>query len=153
MPQTRRTVLLAAAAALLAQAPSCEAQALEITVYKTPWCGCCGGWVKHLQAAGFVTEVVEVDDLAPVRARHGVPFELSSCHTGVAGGCVFEGLVPIADVERVLKEKPKALGLTVPGMPIGSPGMEVPNAAPQAFDTLLLLKDGTTRVFARHGAA
>ena len=152
MPQTRRTVLLAAAAALFAPAAACAAQAREITVYKTPWCGCCGGWVKHLRAAGFTTEVVEVEDLAPIRAKHGVPFELSSCHTGVAGGYVFEGHVPIADVERLLKEKPKALGLTVPGMPIGSPGMEVPNAAPEVFDTLLLLKDGTTRVYARHGA-
>jgi hypothetical protein len=152
VPQTRRTVLLAAAAALLAPAAACAAQAREITVYKTPWCGCCGGWVKRLQAAGFTAEVVEVDDLAPVRAKHGVPFELSSCHTGIAGGYVFEGHVPIADVERVLTEKPKALGLTVPGMPIGSPGMEIPNAAPEAFDTLLLLKDGTTRVYARHGA-
>ena len=152
MPQTRRTVLATAAAALLAPAAACAAQAREITVYKTPWCGCCGGWVKHLQAAGFVTEVVEVQDLAPIRQKHGVPFELSSCHTGVAGGYVFEGHVPVADVERVLKEKPKALGLTVPGMPLGSPGMEVPNAKPEAFDTLLLLKDGTTTVFARHGA-
>ena len=153
MQQTRRTVLLTAAAALFAPAAACAAQAREITVYKTPWCGCCGGWVKHLQAAGFKTQVVEVQDLAPIRAKHGVPFELSSCHTGVAGGYVFEGHVPVADVERVLKEKPKALGLTVPGMPIGSPGMEVPGAAPEAFDTLLLLRDGTTRVFARHGAA
>ena len=152
MPQTRRTVLLTAAATLLVPATACAAQAREITVYKTPWCGCCGGWVKHLRAAGFTTEVVEVEDLAPIRAKHGVPFELSSCHTGVAGGYVFEGHVPIADVERLLKEKPKALGLTVPGMPIGSPGMEVPNAAPEVFDTLLLLKDGTTRVYARHGA-
>ncbi|HEX5775087.1 MAG TPA: DUF411 domain-containing protein [Caulobacteraceae bacterium] len=152
MPQTRRTILLAAAATFFAPAAACAAQAREITIYKTPWCGCCGGWVKRLQAAGFTTEVVEVQDLAPVRARHGVPFELSSCHTGVAGGYVFEGHVPVADVERVLKEKPKALGLAVPGMPIGSPGMEVPNGKPEAFDTLLLLKDGTTKVFARHGA-
>ena len=153
MHQTRRTVLATAAAALLAPAAACAAQAREITVYKTPWCGCCGGWVKHLQAAGFVTEVVEVQDLAPIRAKHGVPFELSSCHTGVADGYVFEGHVPVADVERVLKEKPKALGLTVPGMPLGSPGMEVPHAKPEAFDTLLLLQDGTTKVFARHAPA
>jgi hypothetical protein len=152
VPQTRRTVLSTAAAVLFAPAAACAAQAREITVYKTPWCGCCGGWVRLLQAAGFKTEVVEVQDLAPIREKHGVPFELSSCHTGVAGGYVFEGHVPVADVERVLREKPKALGLTVPGMPIGSPGMEIKNAPPETFETLLLLKDGTTRVFARHPA-
>lgn len=151
MPQTRRTVLFAAAAALFIPAAACAAQAKEITVYKTPWCGCCGGWVKHLQAAGFVTKVEEVQDLAPIRAKYGVPFELSSCHTGVAGGYVFEGHVPIADVERVLKEKPKALGLTVPGMPIGSPGMDPPGAPREAFDTLLLLTDGSTSIYAHHG--
>jgi len=150
VPQTRRTALFTAAAVLFAPAGARAAKAREITVYKTPWCGCCGGWVKRLQAAGFKTEVVEVQDLAPIRQKYGVPFELSSCHTGVAGGYVFEGHVPIADIKRVLKEKPKALGLTVPGMPIGSPGMEVRNAAPESFDTLLLLKDGATRVFARH---
>lgn len=152
MTQSRRTVLLAAAATVFAPAAAYAAQAREITVYKTPWCGCCGGWVKRLQEAGFKTEVVEVQDLAPIRQKHGVPFELSSCHTGVAGGYVFEGHVPIADVERVLKEKPKALGVAVPGMPLGSPGMDPPGAPKEAFDTLLLLKDGTTRVYARHPA-
>ena len=152
MSQTRRTLLSAAAAALLVPAAACAAQAKTITVYKTPWCGCCGGWVKHLQAAGFATKVVEVQDLAPIRQKYGVPFALSSCHTGVAGGYVFEGHVPVADVERVLAEKPDARGLTVPGMPFGSPGMDMPGAPREAFDTLLLLKDGTTRVYASHGA-
>ena len=151
MTQNRRTVLIAAAA-LLTPAAACAAQAREITVYKTPWCGCCSGWVEHLEAAGFTANVVEVEDLTPVRAKYAIPFELSSCHTGVADGYVFEGHVPIADVERVLREKPDAKGLTVPGMPIGSPGMEVPGRPAEAFDTLLLLKDGTTRVFARHNA-
>ena len=150
MTQSRRTVLFAAAAVLFAPAVARAAPAREITVYKTPWCGCCGGWVKRLQAAGFVTEVVEVEDLAPVREKHGVPFELSSCHTGVAGGYVFEGHVPIADVERVLKEKPDALGLAVPGMPIGSPGMEVPGTKAQSFDVIAFTKEGTTRIFASH---
>jgi hypothetical protein len=151
MIQNRRTVLLAAAA-LLAPAAACAAQAQEITVYKTPWCGCCKGWVSHLAQAGFAAEVIEVEDLNPVREKYGVPFELSSCHTGVAGGYVFEGHIPAVDVQRLLKEKPRAIGLTVPGMPIGSPGMEVPRAKPETFETLLLLKDGSTRVFARHPA-
>ncbi len=148
----RRTVLIAAAA-LLAPTAACAAQGHDIVIYKTPWCGCCGGWVKHLQAAGFRTRVVDVQDLAPIREKHGVPFALSSCHTGVSGGYAFEGHVPAADVLRLLAEKPDALGLTVPGMPLGSPGMEVPQARAETFETLLLLKDGTTTVFARHAPA
>ena len=152
MTTTDRRTLLAAAAALLAPAAAWAAEAPRMTIYKTPWCGCCNGWVKHLKAAGFVTEVVQVDDLDPVREKHGVPFELSSCHTGVSGGYVFEGHVPAEDVMRFLKEKPKALGLTVPGMVIGSPGMEAPDGRSEPYETLLLLKGGKTKVFARHGA-
>lgn len=151
MTPNRRTLLLAAAAALAA-GPACAAQPPKMTVYKTPWCGCCGGWVKHLQANSFAVEVVELEDLAPIRDKHGVPFELSSCHTGVANGFVFEGHVPAADVVRFLKEKPKALGLTVPGMVVGSPGMEAPDGRTEPYDTLLLLEGGKTKLFARHGA-
>ena len=146
---TRRTLLAGAAAALPAAALAAPPR--ELTVYKTPWCGCCRGWVTHMTRAGFRAKVVEVEDLAPVRARHGVPFELSSCHTGVSAGYVLEGHVPPADVLRLLKERPKALGLAVPGMPLGSPGMESPTGEREAFATLLLLKGGGTRVFARHG--
>ena len=145
----RRTLLAGA----LAFGPSAAmaAPARPLTVYKTPWCGCCKGWVTHMARAGFKPTVVELEDLAPIRAKHGVPFELSSCHTGVAGGYVIEGHVPPADVIRLLREKPKALGIVVPGMPLGSTGMEVPDAKPEKFETLLLLKGGETRVFARHG--
>jgi hypothetical protein len=145
----RRTLLAGALA--LAPAAALAAPARPLTVYKTPWCGCCKGWVTHMTRAGFKVSVVEVEDLTPIRARHGVPFELSSCHTGVAGGYVIEGHVPPADVVRLLREKPKALGIAVPGMPLGSPGMEVPDAKPEKFETLLLLRGGKTRVFARHG--
>ncbi|WP_369796603.1 DUF411 domain-containing protein [Phenylobacterium sp. CCH12-B4] len=107
--------------------------------------------MTHLTRAGFRPQVVEVEDLAPVRERYGVPFRLSSCHTGVVGGYVVEGHVPPADVRRLLMEKPKALGLVVPGMPIGSPGMETPQGDKEPYDTLLLLdRSGRTRVFARH---
>jgi hypothetical protein len=147
----RRTVLIAAA--LLFPTAACAAEGKEITVYKTPWCGCCGGWVTHLQRAGFRTTVVEVQDLNPIRQRLGVPFALSSCHTGVSGGYVFEGHVPAADVLRLLKERPAAIGLTVPGMPLGSPGKEIAGTAPETFETLQLLKGGATKVFARHGAS
>ena len=145
----RRTLLAGVIA--LAPAAALAAPARPLTVYKTPWCGCCKGWVTHMTRAGFKVAVVELEDLAPIRAKYGVPFELSSCHTGVTGGYVVEGHVPPADVLRLLREKPKALGLAVPGMPLGSPGMEVPGAKPEKFETLLLLKGGGKRVFARHG--
>ncbi|HYG26324.1 MAG TPA: DUF411 domain-containing protein [Caulobacteraceae bacterium] len=150
MRADRRTVLFAAAAAL-AVGPVVAAEPRRITVHKTPWCGCCTGWVKHLEASRFAVEVVELKDLASVRAKYGVPDALASCHTGVAEGYVFEGHIPAADVLRVLEEKPKALGLAVPGMPLGAPGMDPPGAPKEAYETLLLLKDGGTRVWARHG--
>ena len=142
------------AAAALAVAPGCAqpAQAREARVYKTPYCGCCGGWVTHLRRAGFAAKVIEVEDLNPVRAQHGVPAALSSCHTALIGGYVVEGHVPIADVERLLRKKPKAIGLVVPGMPIGSPGMETPAGTAEPYKTLLLLdRSGRTREFASHG--
>ena len=145
----RRRLLLAAPALLLA-AEALAAPVHTVTVHKTPWCTCCGGWVTHLRRAGFRVQVLEVEDLAPIRAKHGVPFTLASCHTGVVGGYVVEGHVPPADVLRLLKQKPKALGLTVPGMPLGSPGMEMPTGEREPFDTLLLLPGGRTQVFARH---
>ena len=145
-----RRTLLASLPALIG-AGCAQAAATPITVYKTPWCGCCGGWVTHLARAGFQPSVIEVEDLAPIRARYGVPFALSSCHTGLAGGYVVEGHVPPGDVRRLLKEKPRALGLCVPGMPVGSPGMETPQGDREPYDTLLLLdRSGRTRIFARH---
>ena len=164
MTLARRSLLLGGAAlvaaaagcdrasAPAAKAPAAPAPRPELVIYKTPWCGCCKGWVTHMTRAGFTPRVVELEDLAPIREKYGVPFELSSCHTGVVGGYVVEGHVPLADVDRLLREKPKALGLTVPGMPLGSPGMESPTGEREAFETLLLLDGGRTRVFARHAA-
>lgn len=147
-----RRSLLTAAAALGLTAGCARAASAELTVYKTPWCGCCGGWVTHMRRAGFSPKVVEVEDLAPVRQKYGIPFTLSSCHTGVVAGYVLEGHVPPADVARLLRERPKALGLAVPGMPLGSPGMEQPGGATERFQTLLLLdRSGRTRPFATHG--
>lgn len=142
----RRGLILGLTAALVANG-SAQAATRSITVYKTPYCGCCKGWITHMTRAGFSPKVIEVEDLAPIRARHGVPFRLSSCHTGLIGGYVVEGHVPPKDVVRLLAERPKALG-----MPIGSPGMEVPGGKTEAYETLLLLDaKGRTKVFARHG--
>ncbi len=95
-----------------------------VTVYKTASCGCCGAWVEHLQAAGFQTQVHDVADLAAVKAQLGVPRTLESCHTATVGGYVIEGHVPAADIQRLLAQRANATGLAVPGMPVGSPGME-----------------------------
>lgn len=149
----RRGLFVFGAAALLVGSCSRATNPKILVVYKTPYCGCCKGWVAHMTRAGFTPKINDVENLEPVRARYGVPFKLSSCHTGVIGGYVIEGHVPPDDVARLLREKPKALGLTAPGMPIGSPGMEVPDRPAERFDTLLLLdRSGRTQVFATHGA-
>lgn len=122
--------------------------AAQVEVFKNPSCGCCGKWVEYLQQQGFKVTTHPVSDVATVRAASGIPARLSSCHTARIGAYSVEGHVPAADIQRLLKEKPKAIGLAVPAMPPGSPGMETGTPAP--FDTLLVLSDGSTRVFARH---
>ena len=107
----------------------------ELLVYKTPTCGCCGKWVEHMREAGFEVRVedVDVDELwGGVKVRHGVPRELSTCHTTVVGDYVIEGHVPAGVVRRLLEEAPDVKGVAVPGMPTGSPGMEGPNPRPYA---------------------
>ena len=146
----RRALLLAAAGAALAPVLVQAAPATPVTVYKTPWCGCCRGWVTHLARSGFQPKVVELEDLAPIRAKHGIPDAVASCHTGVVGAYALEGHVPADDIRKLLREKPRARGLAVPGMPAGSPGMETPDGRKQPFDTLLVLPTGATRVFVRH---
>lgn len=145
----RRHMLGAAAASVVAASAWAAAPPL-LTVYKTASCGCCKGWITTMTRAGYRPKVVTVEDVTPFNRRHGVPFELSSCHLSTIGGYVVVGHVPPADVARLLRERPKALGITVPGMPIGSPGMETPDGRREPFQTLLLLPGGATRVFARH---
>lgn len=125
-----------------------HAEAHEMVVHKTPWCGCCAAWVDHVEAAGFEVRVEEHEDLAPIKAEAGVPRELQSCHTATIGGYVIEGHVPAADITRLLEEGPDAIGLAVPGMPAGSPGMEVPGYS-QAYEVVMFSEDGR-EVFARH---
>lgn len=122
----------------------------DLTVFKTPTCPCCNGWIDHMRQAGFTTVVTVVDDLQPIRSSRGLPEALASCHTGVVGGYLVEGHVPAQDVIRLLTERPAAVGLAVPGMPLGSPGMETPRGYNEAFNTLLVLRSGATRLFARH---
>jgi len=120
----------------------------EVVVYKSPTCGCCKQWIKHLEASGFSVQAKDVPNVGPYKLKHGVPPQLSSCHTATVGGYVIEGHVPAADIRQLLKERPKVVGLTVPGMPEGSPGMEGPH--PQHYDVLTFDADGRIAVFARH---
>jgi len=128
-PMTRREVLLASAACVLPSATLVAAEPL-VRVHRDPSCGCCSGWIQHLQKAGFPIEVVDSKDLDAVKARLDVPDDLAACHTAEVSGYVIEGHVPAVALKRLLAEKPAAAGLAVPGMPVGSPGMEGGNEEP-----------------------
>ena len=139
---------LAVLALLLPVACSVATAEEAMTVYKSPTCGCCQKWIDHLEANGFEVEALDVRDLRPVKQANSVPSELESCHTGVIDGYVIEGHVPASDIKRLLEERPPVLGLAVPEMPIGSPGMEGPN--PQRYDVMAF--DGErVEVFSSHG--
>ena len=120
----------------------------QLTVYKSPTCGCCGDWVEHMEGEGFIASVHDQDNLDAVKNKLGIGTGVRSCHTAVINDYVFEGHIPAYIVQRFLNEEPEgALGLSVPGMPLGSPGMEVDDRF-EAYDVLLLKADGSTRVFA-----
>ena len=123
--------------------------AVEVNVYKSPTCGCCKEWVKHLQANGFSVKAHDVPDISHYKVANGVPVALGSCHTATVGGYVIEGHVPASDVKRLLKERPPVRGLAVPGMPIGSPGMEQ-GGHKQRYDVLTFDKQGKTSVYSRY---
>jgi hypothetical protein len=147
----RRNLLSFAVAATAASSLPAVAKASlpQVEVYKNPDCGCCGGWVDHLKASGFPVKVHETPDTGPVRKRYGMPDEFGSCHTGVVAGYALEGHVPAEDVKRLLTRKPAAAGLSVPGMPVGSPGMEA-GSRKDAFQVLLIDKAGRSSVFAKY---
>ncbi len=133
---TRRSLLGAGALCALGLALPAHAQSLpEVVVSKDPNCGCCAAWADHLRAAGFPVKVAERPDMRAVKSRLGVPDNLASCHTAEVAGYVLEGHVPAPAVLRLLKEKPEGRGLAVPGMPIGSPGME--GGEPETYEVML----------------
>ena len=138
-------------AALLVASPALAAQETSIEVWKSATCKCCINWVKHLEANGFDVKVNAADQpmLDRLKARYGIGEKLASCHTAKIGPYVIEGHVPATDIKRLVAEKPEAVGLTVPGMPVGSPGMEQGDVF-EAYDVLLIKKDGSTEVFASH---
>lgn len=127
---------------LLLVAPTVQAEGPSITVHKTPWCGCCTDWVEHLQEEGFDVEVHEHEDLSPIRTRLDVPLALGSCHTAEVDGYAIEGHVPATDIRRLLDERPDGVrGLSVPGMPVGSPGMEMGDRQ-DPYDVIAFGEDG-----------
>jgi hypothetical protein len=139
-------LVLIAAATLVSQ----QQKPPTVEVYKTVTCGCCSLWVEHLEANGFTVRTTNLENLGGLKAKYRIPPRAQSCHTAVVNGYVVEGHVPAADVHRLLKERPAIVGLAVPGMPIGSPGMEVPGQKPQPYDVLAFDKTGQTRVFTTH---
>jgi hypothetical protein len=134
----RRQVLVSLSAfALYTDARRSLAAGPTVIVSKDPNCGCCNDWVEHLRQAGFTVEVRDVSDINRVKVRLGVPADLAACHTAEVAGYVIEGHVPAAALHRFLAEKPKAKGLAVKGMPVGSPGMEVPGSEPEEYEVVL----------------
>jgi len=120
-----------------------------VQVWKTPTCGCCGKWIEHLEAAGFDVTVHDVQDLAAVKRELGVPGSLQSCHTALIDGYLLEGHVPAADVRRLLAERPEVAGLAVPGMPVGSPGMEMGDQK-DPYDVVTFTSDGPLGIYSEH---
>ncbi len=152
---SRRAFLVAAAGAASSIPQFVAAAGMEaVEVWKDPSCGCCKDWVIHLEANGFAVKVTETGNDG-VRARLGIPKNLGSCHTALVAGYAIEGHVPAADIRRLLKERPVAIGLAVPGMPIGSPGMDGPanGGRKSPYAVLLVLKSGESRIFASHNKA
>jgi len=137
-------VLLALGLVTAAQA------AQQITVYKTPSCGCCKKWVSYLEANGYQVKTQDMPDLRFIKTMSGVQPPYASCHTAVIDGYVVEGHVPVADIERLLQERPPVIGIAVPGMPVGSPGMEQGDRRDN-YAVVTLEQDGTAKVFAEHG--
>ena len=148
---SKQILAIAVAALVLSASPSAQQRPAgpAVDVYKTPTCGCCSKWIDHMRAAGFSVRFVDMPqaELDKLKVKHGVPSTLSSCHTALVGGYVIEGHVPPSEVKRLLREKPKVVGIAVPGMPPGSPGMEVARTDLPPYDVVLFDKGGKTRVF------
>lgn len=142
-----RRGIIAIGAALIVPKDLAVAAGPAMTLWKHRGCACCTAWARHFEAAGFTVTANEVGDLGPARAAAGVPPDLAGCHTAIVEGYVVEGHVPVRDVKRLLADRPAVLGLAVPGMPAGSPGMEIPGMAGDAYDVIAFARDGTRTVF------
>lgn len=131
--------------------PNAESDSkIQVVMYKSATCGCCTKWAEYMDTAEFEVEQVVPESLYDVKVEAGIPQELSTCHTAKVGKYVVEGHVPLEDVRRLLNEQPDAIGITVPGMPTGSPGMEVEGQPADNYDVLLIHNDGSTSIWASH---
>ena len=151
----RRRLLLAAGTALLPLGAAVRAApATPIEVWKSPTCGCCKDWMAHLESSGFRVTARDEGNV-DARARLGIPMQYGSCHTARVGGYAIEGHVPASEIRRLLKEKPAAIGLAVPAMPIGSPGMDGPDygGRKDPYDVLLVHKNGSTSIYRSYRGA
>lgn len=135
---------------LLAHVPVRRTGSTPITVYKSSTCGCCAKWVDHLRANGFETTVHDEEAMDRVKDRLGVPQALRSCHTALVDTYIVEGHVPASEIHRLLKQRPKIMGLAVPGMPAGTPGMAEPGSATGGYDVVAFQRDGAAQRFARY---
>ncbi len=135
--------------AVVAMFVGTAAHAATMTVYKSPACGCCAKWVEHVEKHGFTVKTVPTSDMAAIKTKAGVPDTLMSCHTTLVGGYVIEGHVPAADIKRLFAQKPRAIGIAVAGMPMGSPGMEHGDHR-EPYSTMLIGTGGKVTTFARH---
>ena len=153
---SRRTILTAGAGLFALSALPARARSIDnqMLVVKDPNCGCCAAWIEIVEAAGFAVTIELSAGTALMRYKsdNGIPEAMASCHTARIGGYMLEGHVPVADIRRLLEDRPDAIGLAVPGMPYGSPGMG-PESEREAYDVLLIRKDGTSEVFTHYPAA
>ncbi len=147
MPKVLKKLFLPAVVAFVVLI-ALPVHATEIIVYKSPTCGCCKKWVKHLRNNGFEVKAVDVKNIVPYKIKHGVTQPLASCHTALVDGYTIEGHVPAADIKRLLKERPKIKGLAVPGMPMGTPGME--GHRKDAYDVVTFDTKGKTGVYSHY---
>ena len=145
----RRAVAVVAVGAALPRSARAAAP-IAMTVYKSPTCGCCKEWIKHVEKNGFAVKIISMDDVTPMKRTAGVPVKMESCHTALVGPYVIEGHVPADLIKKILGEKPNILGLSVPGMPLGPPGMEESGPA-KPYKVMAFLKDGTSRLYASRG--
>lgn len=148
-PQAEPAPVTSAAAPASTNALASEELAL-VVVHKSPTCGCCGLWVEHIREAGFPVRVHDTENVHAIKERLGVPYGKGSCHTAEVGGYLIEGHVPAEDIKRLLAQRPDAKGLVLPGMPLGSPGMEMPGGQAQPYTVELVARDGTTEAFDSH---
>jgi hypothetical protein len=144
---SRRAFLLALASSAVASRRMHASAPSVVTVYKDPACECCVRWIKHLSANGFVVTVHDVSNIDEIKRTMNVPRSLESCHTAVVGRYVIEGHVPADVIKKLLAEKPSLMGLAVPGMPVGSPGME--GGTPERYNVMAFERGGETRIYAR----